>query len=46
MVKLKGDPFENRYRLVGVLESLTPLHIGSGLVRKEPLSMAGEHAEK
>lgn len=45
MVKLKGDPFENRYRLVGVLESLTPLHIGSGLVRKEPLSTDGEHAD-
>jgi CRISPR/Cas system CSM-associated protein Csm3 (group 7 of RAMP superfamily) len=45
MVKLKGDPFENRYRLVGVLESLTPLHIGSGLVREEPSSTPGEHGD-
>ncbi|NWF92968.1 MAG: hypothetical protein HXY46_08625 [Syntrophaceae bacterium] len=45
MVKLKGDPFENRYRVVGVLESLTPLHIGSGLVREEPLSTSQEHTD-
>lgn len=33
--KFKGDPFENRYRLMGSLETQTPLHIGTGYRRKD-----------
>ena len=35
--KFKGDAFENRYRIQGVLETQSPLHIGSGTRRREKL---------
>lgn len=34
-MSLKGDIFENRYRLIGELISLSPTHVGTGEVREE-----------
>lgn len=33
--KFKGDPFENLYRIQGILKTLSPLHIGTGEVYKQ-----------
>lgn len=37
---LKGDPFSNRYRISGLIETLSPLHIGTGEASKERLTEA------
>lgn len=37
---LRGDPFVNRYRISGQLETLSPLHIGSGEASKDRIAEA------
>lgn len=31
----KGDRFENRYRITGILEAISPIHVGTGESREE-----------
>jgi CRISPR-associated protein Csm3 len=45
-MSLKGDTFVNRYRLEGELVTVSPLHIGNGEIRKDPLQTKDANAPK